>query len=217
MNTIENRAPQEQAQAQAQAEPMQPSERLWGPACKLFFLLTLLTGLVYPVAVTGMARLFFPDQAAGSLVRVDGVVVGSSLMGQSFTDPRHFWGRPSATSPQVYNAANSSGSNLGPSNPALLDAVKDRMQALMAADPAASGPIPVDLVTASGSGLDPEISLAAANYQVPRVARLRGLPPQHVQAVVDQLAQHPWMGWWGEPRVNVLALNLALDRQWPLR
>ena len=181
------------------------------PALALFILLSVVTGLAYPFAVTGVAQLLFPWQANGSLVQRDGKPVGSALIGQSFTDPGHFWGRPSATGPQPYNAAASTGSNLGPLNPALTDAVKARVAALQAADPGNAAPVPVDLVTASGSGLDPEISLAAAHYQAPRVGRVRGLPPAQITALIERHAQRPWLGVLGEPRVNVLALNLALD------
>jgi K+-transporting ATPase ATPase C chain len=181
------------------------------PALVLFLLLTLLTGFLYPLLVTGLARLLFPEQAAGSIITRDGHAVGSRLIGQSFSDPRYFWSRPSATTPQPYNGAASSGSNQGPLNPALLDAVKARVSALRAADPGNSLPVPVDLVTASGSGLDPEISVAAANYQAARVARARGLAPGRVQALIAQHTQGRLLGVLGEPRVNVLELNLALD------
>lgn len=181
------------------------------PALALFVLLSAVTGLVYPFAVTGVAQLLLPWQANGSLVMRDGQPVGSALIGQSFTDPGHFLGRPSATGPQPYNAAASTGSNLGPLNPALTDAVKARVAALKAADPGNAAPVPVDLVTASASGLDPDISLAAAHYQAPRVARTRGLPPAQITALIERHAQRPWLGVLGEPRVNVLALNLALD------
>lgn len=181
------------------------------PALALFVLLSVVTGLVYPFAVTGVAQLLFPWQAHGSLVMRDGQPVGSALIGQQFTDPGHFWGRPSATAPQPYNAAASTGSNLGPLNPALVEAVQARIAALRAADPGNVAPVPVDLVTASGSGLDPDISLAAARYQAPRVARVRGLPPAQIAALIERHARRPWLGVLGEPRVNVLALNLALD------
>ncbi|MDD3651237.1 potassium-transporting ATPase subunit KdpC [Immundisolibacter sp.] len=181
------------------------------PALLLFLVLSAVTGLVYPFAVTGVAQLLFPRQANGSLIMRDGQPVGSALIGQSFTDPGHFWGRPSATAPQPYNAAASTGSNLGPLNPALVDAVKARIAALQAADPGNAAPVPVDLVTASGSGLDPDISLAAAAYQAPRVARVRGLPLAQVEALIERHAARPRLGVLGEPRVNVLALNLALD------
>jgi len=181
------------------------------PALVLFALLSALTGLAYPLAVTGAAKALFPSQAAGSLVVQGGTTVGSSLIGQEFSDPKHFWGRPSATAPQPYNASASGGSNLGPLNPALADAVKQRIEALRAADPGNAAAVPVDLVTASASGLDPDISPAAAHYQAQRVARLRGLPPEQVNALIASHTQAPLWGWLGEPRVNVLALNLALD------
>ena len=181
------------------------------PALVLFVLLSLLTGIAYPFAITGIARVAFPSQAAGSLVERDGKIVGSLLIGQSFSDPKNFWGRPSATSPMADNAANSGGSNLGPLNPALVDAVKGRVEALRAADPGNAAPVPVDLVTASASGLDPEISLAAAQYQAARVARVRGVPVERVRALIAERAKDRLLGFLGEPRVNVLALNLALD------
>jgi len=181
------------------------------PALVLFALLSALTGLVYPLAVTGAAQALFPSQAAGSLVVRNGSAVGSSLIGQNFSDPKHFWGRPSATGPQPYNASASGGSNLGPLNPALADAVKARIEALRTVDPGNTAGVPVDLVTASASGLDPDISPAAALYQAARVARVRGLPPEQVKALVASHTQAPLWGWLGEPRVNVLALNLALD------
>lgn len=181
------------------------------PAVSLFAVLTVVTGLVYPLAVTGVAQALFPHQAAGSLIVKDGKAVGSALIGQQFTQPGHFWGRPSATSPMPYNASGSGGSNQGPLNPALIDAVKARMAALKAADPANTLPIPVDLVTASASGLDPHISMAAAQYQAARVARARGLSTQVVQAAIAQHSEGRGWGFLGEPRVNVLELNLALD------
>ncbi len=181
------------------------------PALVLFALLAALTGLAYPLAVTGAAQALFPAQAAGSLVVRDGRTVGSQLIGQNFSDPKHFWGRPSATAPQPYNANASGGSNLGPLNPALVEAVKARVEALRAADPGNTAPVPVDLVTASGSGLDPHISPAAARYQAARVARARGLPPEQVEALIARHTEEPLWGVLGEPRVNVLALNLALD------
>jgi K+-transporting ATPase ATPase C chain len=181
------------------------------PALVLFVLLSLITGLLYPLAVTGVAQGAFPQQANGSLVKRDGQVVGSALIGQSFSDPKHFWSRPSATGPMAYNAAISSGSNLGPSNPALHDAVRSRIAALRAADPDNSAPVPVDLVTASASGLDPHISRAAADYQAARVARARGIAEVQVQALIAQHTEGAWLGFIGEPRVNVLLLNLALD------
>ncbi len=181
------------------------------PALSIFLLLTVVTGIAYPALVTGVAQLISPDAANGSLVTAGGKVVGSRLIGQAFSSPKHFWSRPSATSPMADNGVASSGSNLGSNNPALLDAVKGRVDALRASDPGNKAPIPVDLVTASGSGLDPEISLAGANWQVPRVARERGMTAAAVQALVDSHAERPWLGVLGEPRVNVLELNLALD------
>lgn len=181
------------------------------PALSLFALLSVLTGLVYPLAVTGIGQLMFAQAANGSVLAVGGRPVGSALIGQSFTAAQHFWGRPSATGPFPYNAAVSSGSNLGPLNPALAEAVKARLEALKAADPGNDNPVPVDLVTASGSGLDPDISLAAAHYQAARVAKARGVPVAQVLALVEQQAARPWLGILGEPRVNVLRLNLALD------
>ena len=181
------------------------------PALVLFVLLSALTGLAYPLLVTGVAQLAFADAANGSLVMKDGKAVGSSLIGQSFSNPGHFWSRPSATSPMANNASASGGSNLGPLNPALTDAVKARIDALRAADPGNTAPVPADLVTASASGLDPDISRAAADYQVARVARVRGLADAQVRALVQRHSQGAWLGFIGEPRVNVLALNLALD------
>jgi K+-transporting ATPase ATPase C chain len=182
------------------------------PALVLFALLTIVTGIVYPALTTVVARVAFPDQAAGSLVTKDGQVVGSRLIGQSFGDPKYFWGRPSATSPMAYNGANSGGSNQGPSNSALVDAVKGRIDALKQADPQNTAPVPVDLVTASGSGLDPEISLAAANWQAARVARARGMSTDVLQRLIETHATGRFLGLLGEPRVNVLELNLDLDR-----
>jgi K+-transporting ATPase ATPase C chain len=181
------------------------------PAVGLLLIFTALTGVAYPLVVTGIAQVAFPTQAGGSLLMRDGKLVGSSLIGQAFSDPRHFWSRPSATAPQPYNGLASGGSNLGPINPALTDAIKVRIEALRAADPTNKAPIPVDLVTASGSGLDPDISLLAANYQAPRVARERKLQPKAVRALVAAHAHYRWLGILGEPRVNVLELNLALD------
>ncbi len=183
---------------------------LFRPVLVVFFVLTLLTGVVYPVVVTGVAQALFAPQAAGSLILRDGKPVGSTLIGQNFTDPKHFWGRPSATGPMPYNAGASGGSNQGPLNPALTDAVKGRVEALRAADPGNNTPVPIDLVTASASGLDPHISPAAARYQVSRVARARGLPADKVQALVDQQVRGTLWGLLGESRVNVLELNLAL-------
>jgi len=181
------------------------------PALMSLLIFTVLTGLVYPLAVTAVAQVVFPDQANGSPILRDGQPVGSALIGQPFDDPRYFWGRPSATGPFPYNAAASSGSNLGPTSPALIEAVQARVDDLRAADPDNTAPIPVDLVTASGSGLDPHISLAAADYQAARVARERGLDEAAVRALVAEHTDGRTFGILGEPRVNVLGLNLALD------
>lgn len=183
------------------------------PALVLFALLTLLCGLLYPYAVAGIGRLAFAGQAEGSLVLRDGQPAGSSLIGQAFSSPRYFWGRPSATSPMPNNAAASGGSNQGPLNPALADAVKARIAALKATDPDNAAPVPVDLVTASGSGLDPDISIAAAYYQAGRIARERRLGVDAVRKLIDERRQSAFLGFLGEPRVNVLALNLALDQR----
>jgi potassium-transporting ATPase KdpC subunit len=181
------------------------------PALIVLVLLSLVTGVAYPLVVTGIAQAVFPSQANGSLILRDGKPVGSSLIGQPFDDPRYFWGRLSATAPFAYNAGASSGSNLGPINPALHAAAKGRIDALREADPGNQAPIPVDLVTASGSGLDPDISPAAAFYQVPRVARARHLDEERVRELVHTHIRHRQLGLLGEPRVNVLRLNLALD------
>jgi len=180
-------------------------------AMAIFLAMTLVTGVAYPLAVTLVGQAVFPFRANGSLIVKDGKVVGSALIGQPFDDPRYFWGRPSGTSPFAYNAGSSSGSNLSPTNPAQISAVQARVDALRAADPTNKAPVPVDLVTASGSGLDPHVSPAAALYQVSRVARERRLPPDAVRALVDQHTEGRFLGVLGEPRVNVLALNLALD------
>jgi K+-transporting ATPase ATPase C chain len=182
------------------------------PALLMLALLTVLTGGVYPLLVTGIAQGLFPHQANGSLIEQDGKVVGSELIGQPFSDPKYFWGRPSATGPVAYNASATSGSNLGPLNPALEEAVKVRIDALKASDPANTTPIPVDLVTASGSGLDPHISPAAARWQAPRIARIRGLSEAGVMQFIDAHTEGRQLGLLGEPRVNVLTLNEALDR-----
>ena len=177
----------------------------------ILLLLTLVTGVAYPLLVTGIAQAVFPSQAQGSLIVNDGKIVGSRLIGQPFDDPKYFWSRPSATSPFGDNAGASSGSNLSPTNPDLIKAVQGRVDALRAADPGNTAPVPVDLVTASGSGLDPHISPAAAFYQAPRVAKARKLDPEAVRLVVERHIEGRFLGFLGEPRVNVLALNLALD------
>lgn len=181
------------------------------PALIVFALLTLLTGIVYPLAVTGVGQVAFGNRVNGSLIQQGERVVGSRLLGQPFTRPKYFWGRPSATSPHPYNGAASSGSNQGPTHPALVAAVKDRVAALRAADPGNTAPVPVDLVTASGSGLDPHISPAAAEYQVARVARERNIAQDDVRKLVVEATQGRTLGILGEPRVNVLELNLMLD------
>ncbi len=182
------------------------------PALVLLALFLAVTGLLYTGAVTALAQALFPRQASGSLVVSEGRAVGSDLIGQPFSDPRWFWGRPSATQPVPDDARASTGSNLGPLSPALADAVRARIAALRAADPGNAAPVPVDLVTASGSGLDPHLSAAAALYQVGRVARARGLPPERVRRLVEAHVELPGLGFLGTPRVNVLRLNLALDR-----
>ena len=181
------------------------------PALAFVALMTLLTGVLYPVVITGLAQLFFPTQANGSLVEVNGMARGSRLIGQPFSAPGYLWSRPSATGPTPYNGAASSGSNQGPSNPALHDAVAARIAALRAADSTLTAPVPVDLVTASGSGLDPPVSVAAAAVQVPRIARARGMTPEAVQAVIAAHTEGRFLGVFGEPRVNVLLVNLAFD------
>jgi K+-transporting ATPase ATPase C chain len=181
------------------------------PALVLLGLFTLLTGVVYPLAVTAVAQTIFPHQANGSLSEQDGVVIGSDLIGQPFDDPAYFWGRPSLTSPYPYNGAASAGSTIAPSNPALTDQVAARIAALHAADPANTQPIPVDLVTASGSGLDPHITLAAAEYQVERVAQVRGLETAVLHQLITEYTEGRTFGLLGESRINVLKLNLALD------
>lgn len=181
------------------------------PALSILLCLTVLTGAGYPLLITGIAQLAFPSQAAGSLLLQDGKAVGSKLIGQHFSDPKYFWSRPSATAPYANNALASGGSNQGPLNPALLDAVKQRIAALKAADPHNTAPVPVDLVTASASGLDPHISAAAALYQLNRVARVRDMDASKLQALLATHTEGRWLGFLGEPRVNVLELNLALD------
>ena len=174
-------------------------------------LFTVITGVLYPLLITGIAQLAFPEKANGSFLKKDGKILGSELIGQPFSDPKYFWGRPSATSPFPYNAASSAGSNEGPLNPALLDGVQKRIHDLNAADPQNNQPIPVDLVTASGSGLDPHISISAALYQVERVARKRNIHAEQVRMLVSRYSEGRQLGLLGEPRVNVLDLNLALD------
>jgi len=181
------------------------------PAILCFLILTIITGIVYPLFVTGIAKVFFHKQADGSLIYKNGKPIGSSLIGQPFDDPNYFWGRPSATSLAAFNAAASSGSNLGPSNPVLAETIKNRIKAYKAVDPDNTRPIPVDLVTSSASGLDPHISLAGAYYQVPRVSRLRKLQRGIVEKIVLQHIEGRFLGIFGEPVVNVLELNLALD------
>ncbi len=182
------------------------------PAAMMLLLLSLITGAIYPVVVTVLAQTLFADKAKGSLIKnQQGKIMGSELIGQAFSDPKYFWGRPSATAPQPYNGAASSGSNFGPGNPALADAVTKRIKALKVVDPGNNAPVPVDLVTASASGLDPHISLAAAKYQVGRIARIRQLASKQVQELVQQMIEARQWGVLGEPRVNVLQLNQALD------
>lgn len=181
------------------------------PAASLFVALTLITGIAYPLAVTAIAQLAFPEAAAGSLIDKDGKALGSRLIGQNFSDPGHFWGRPSATATLPYNASASGGSNLGPLNPALTDAVKERIETLKAADPGNAQAIPADLVTASASGLDPHISPAAAHYQLERVARARNIDVARLKALVARHTEERQWGVFGQARVNVLEINLALD------
>jgi K+-transporting ATPase ATPase C chain len=176
-------------------------------------LFTILTGVIYPLVVTGIAQAVFPHQANGSIIMKNGKPIGSGLLGQQFEDPKYFWGRLSATTPFPYNGSSSSGSNLGPNNPGLMKAVQARIDALHAADPGNTVKIPVDLVTASGSGLDPHISLAAAAYQVHRVAKVRALPEALVRTMIEQHSRGRWLGLFGEPVVNVLEFNLALDER----
>jgi K+-transporting ATPase ATPase C chain len=179
----------------------------------VFLLLTIVTGIVYPLLVTGVVQLVFPEKANGSLIRREGGYAGSELIGQPFDDPKYFWGRLSATPDFPYNSASSSGSNLGPSNPALVEAVKARLEALQKADPENKSSVPIDLLTSSGSGLDPHITPAAASYQASRVARARGIPEDQIRRLVEGFIEPRQWGFLGEPRVNVLRLNLALDRQ----
>ncbi|BCT68424.1 potassium-transporting ATPase subunit KdpC [Nitrosospira sp. NRS527] len=186
-------------------------KNLLRPAIVLFIGLTLITGGIYPLLTTAIGKTLFSRQTEGTLIEKDGKVIGSVLIGQHFTEPKYFWGRPSATSPYPNNATASSGSNQGPLNPALVDAVKHRISALQQADPGNGLPVPIDLVTASASGLDPEISPAAARYQINRVARARNLPPARIGELVIQHTEGRQLAVLGEPRVNVLKLNLALD------
>lgn len=192
------------------------SMRTLRPALSLLLAMTLVLGLAYPLVITGVARLVFPRQAEGSLIHENGKLIGSTLIGQSFSEPKYFWCRPSATTPQPYNGVGSTGSNLGPLNPALIDAVTANAKALRDADPGNTQSIPVDLVTASASGLDPEISPAAAYYQAGRVARARGVSVARVRELIAAHVQGRFLGFIGELRVNVLELNLALDRQSPI-
>jgi K+-transporting ATPase ATPase C chain len=185
------------------------------PTVVTLILFTIITGVVYPLLVTGIAQVVFPEKANGSLIKKDGKIVGSELIGQPFSDTKYFWSRLSATGSYAYNAGASSGSNYGPLNPALFDAVKKRVQDLKAADSLNTQPIPVDLVTSSASGLDPHISIAAALYQIPRVARVRAISEPHVRSLVDQFTEGRQLGFLGESRVNVLKLNLALDEIQP--
>ncbi len=188
---------------------------LFRPALVALLVLSFVTGVVYPAAITGLSAVLFPRQAGGSRILAGDTLVGSALIGQGFTEPGYFWSRPSATGPVAYNGASSSGSNLGPSNPALHEAIAARVAALRAADPSRTEPVPVDLVTASGSGLDPHITPAAAEYQVSRVSRVRGVPEDSVRALVVRATEGRQFGILGEPRVHVLRLNLALDRLTP--
>jgi K+-transporting ATPase ATPase C chain len=181
------------------------------PSLRMLVVMSALTGVIYPLLVTGVAKVAFPRAANGSLIVADGKTLGSDLIGQPFDDPKYFWSRPSATSPQPYNGMSSSGSNQGPRNPALADAVKDRIKALRDADPGNTAAVPVDLVTASASGLDPHISVAAAQYQLARIAKVRGLAAEQVQRLVAENTEGRTLGVLGEPRVNVLTLNIALD------
>jgi K+-transporting ATPase ATPase C chain len=181
------------------------------PALIIFLSMTVLTGIIYPLAITGIAQVIFPHQANGSLITQNGQVLGSSLIGQQFDNPKYFWGRLSNSGDHAYNASASSGSNLGPTNPALIQQVQARLKALQDADPTNTQPVPVDLVTASGSGLDPDISIAAAQYQAPRIARVRGIALDSVMTLINQHTQARQLGFLGEAHVNVLELNLALD------
>ncbi len=193
--------------------PLSSARALVAKAAGMLAAMTLVTGVVYPLLVTGIAKAAFAEEAGGSLILEDGKVLGSALVGQPFSDTKYFWGRPSATSPIPYNAGASAGSNLGPTNDALTNAVRERVAALRAADPDSTGPVPVDLVTTSASGLDPHITPAAAEYQVRRVARERGLPEARVRELVARSTEGRTLGIFGERRVNVLHLNVELDRE----
>jgi K+-transporting ATPase ATPase C chain len=182
------------------------------PALVIFAIFTLICGVIYPFAIAGIGNIAFPEQSTGSLVVRNGQPIGSILIGQAFSSPHYFWGRPSATSPMPNNGTASGGSNLGPSNPVLIEVIKQRTAVLKASDPTNTAPIPVDLVTASASGLDPDISLNAAYYQADRVANERQLSIKHVQSLIDKYSQKQYFGFWGEPRINVLQLNIALDQ-----
>lgn len=196
----------------ASPNTVEPSEGILRPALTLLIVLSLLTGLLYPLLITAAAQTLFPEAANGSLIRdANGEVIGSALIGQPFSQPGYFWSRPSATSPAAYNGAASSGSNLGPLNPALTDTIQARVQALRIADPSQTAPVPVDLVTSSASGLDPHISAQAALFQLPRVARVRGLSETQVRTLIDAHTEYPLLGVIGEKRVHVLRLNRALD------
>ncbi|WP_029049511.1 potassium-transporting ATPase subunit KdpC [Cupriavidus sp. amp6] len=199
-----------QVQSQ-QPSPVPVQGGLLRPMMVVFVGLSLVTGLLYPGVITAISKAVFPHQAGGSLIEKDGKAVGSELIGQPFSDPKYFWGRLSATAPMPYNPTASAGSNLGPTNPALTDAARARIDALRAADPGNQAPVPVDLVTASGSGLDPHISPAAAEYQTARVARLRGMPIEQVKQLIAANTETPLISVLGDPGINVLKLNLALD------
>ncbi|QEZ43879.1 potassium-transporting ATPase subunit KdpC [Cupriavidus oxalaticus] len=205
----------QQPSSQPLSAPLQAG--LVRPMVVLFVALSLMTGLLYPGVITGIAKAVFPHQAGGSLLEKDGKTMGSELIGQPFSDPKYFWGRLSATTPMPYNASASSGSNLGPSNPSLADAARARIEALHAADPGNHAPVPVDLVTSSASGLDPQISPAAAEYQAARVARVRGFALEQVRALIAAHTEKPLLPVLGDPGVNVLKLNLALDSVAPQR
>ncbi|MBP0636205.1 potassium-transporting ATPase subunit KdpC [Cupriavidus sp. AcVe19-6a] len=209
--------PQAHSPQPTSASPAPVQGGLVRPMAVIFVALSLITGLLYPGVITGIAKAVFPHQAAGSLIENKGKIMGSELIGQPFSDPKYFWGRLSATAPMPFNASASAGSNLGPSNPALADAARARIEALRAAEPDNQAPVPVDLVTASGSGLDPHISPAAAEYQAARVARARGIPLEQVRQLIAANTEAPLLAVLGDPGVNVLKLNLALDGVAPNR